>query len=210
MKKIIDTILVFVAVVAVSLAIVNYFYPFFGGNENEVGGSNNEMDIAEQTLTTYVIPPKIAKALTTKEPEEFVKMETPMSGVSSNFCTSAEVDENGYLVLALNEKQKRDWADFAMELINDAKEVKDIEISSDYTKVTVKWSASADNSITSLYATIECLTMQLLNGKDPETLQVEYTVIDKYTDEILLHAIHPYDKTSYGTKDGKFHINERC
>lgn len=207
MKKTIDTILVFVAVIAISLAIVNYFYPFFGGNENEVGGSNNEMDIAEQTLTTYVIPPKIAKALTTKEPEEFVKMETPMSGVSSNFCTSAEVDENGYLVLTLNEKQKQDWVDFEMKFINDAK-ASNVDISSDYTKMIVKWSASFDNSISSLLALGGCLTMQLLDGLEPETLQVEYMVVDNNSGDVLLQAFWPYDKIDYGVKDGEFHIND--
>ena len=71
MKKTIDTILVFFAVIAISLAIINHFYPFVKENENVVDEINNVPDTAEQTLTTYVIPPKIAKALTTKEPSEF-------------------------------------------------------------------------------------------------------------------------------------------
>ena len=206
MKKTIDTMLVFVAVIAISLAIINHFYPFVKDNENVVDEINNVPDTAEQTLTTYVIPPKIAKALTTHEPSEFVKMETPMAGVSSDFCTSAEVNEKGYLVLTLNEKQKQDWVDFEMKFINDAN-ASNVDISSDYTKMTVQWSASVDNSISSLFSLGSCLTMQLLNGLEPETLQVEYVVVDSNSGEILLQAIWPYDKIDYGVKDGEFHIN---
>ena len=133
-------------------------------------------------------------------------LENPVPGISKDFCTKSEVDEKGNLVLYLNEKQKQDWTDFVMKFINDAKEVSDMEISSDYTKMTVKWSDSSNNSVVALLALSSCPPMQLLKGQDSKVSGVEFTLIDKYTDEVIIEALYPYDRVFYGiNKYGEFY-----
>ncbi|MBQ7935196.1 MAG: hypothetical protein IJ333_02455 [Clostridia bacterium] len=160
-------------------------------------------DVPSVSYTEYKLSPDICQRLLGVTPEDFFSQPYPFSW-TEDFRTYSKLDENGNLILRLNEQQKRDWRNQYTDEIAVAK-THGIKISADYTYMTT-WSymETIDSDITASILALRGLEInQLLNGQDPAELQITFVVMDAGTQTPVYTALWPIDEVKYTSGEYK-------
>lgn len=145
-----------------------------------------------QDTYTYVIPEAICKLCFSRSPQEFC--ETLDAPEPPLMFESYTVDRNGNLIIVATEKQKKAWKK-RMSIFRGQKS--GIEISDDYTKITVDY--YKDDFTAIIEALPYCANMQVLSGKNGNDILIECFLLGN-EGEILSHSVFP-------TQDGSFSWN---
>ena len=154
-------------------------------------------DVPSVSYTEYQLPTDICEQLFAVTPEEFFKQPLDFSW-TEDFRTYSKLNKKGYLVLRLNEQQKEDWRQRYAVRIGVAKS-REIEISSDYTRMTTwSYAETIDSDITAAFLAMDGLIInQLLDGQDPVALQVTFTVMDAGTQCPVYSVLWPMEEARY-------------
>lgn len=161
-----------------------------------------------QLRTTYKLPPNICLALFGCEPDQFFDWELDYYTPDNDFRKHAKVDENGNLILRLNNKDKeifRNEKNWGIG-IDDLKKRDNIKISADYSKITIYCYAETA-SVDLLYVTFGVSSLaveQVLNNRDPATISVEIIVKDAVTKDTAYAVSWPEETFRFSSKDYSF------
>ena len=155
----------------------------------------------QSQVNKYVLSPFVCEAMLGVTPSDFVASDGADSFIGNNYL-NANVNDDGDLVLTLNDSQVDFWKSniFSLRILsgitgddlglgvelkqpdNSIEEIfleeahkSEIEISNDYTKITVPRSG---NRFYYNYAVGGCVAMQCFDGKSRSEIKVEYVELD--------------------------------
>lgn len=163
----------------------------------------------EEERMTYVLPPKIALALFGCEPEEFFDYPYNYGDDScEDFRNHASIDQDGNLVLRLTFDQILKDMEVVYSDLEGLDELEEVEISEDYTSITITGNR---DEVLYVYgyelgvATIfDMAKHQLYGGKDPGTISVTFTIVDKNSGQTVYTATWPDEKIVLDPKTWNF------
>lgn len=157
--------------------------------------------------TTYVLPPEISLAIFGCEPSEFAYWELDIYSSTEDFREKAFVDVEGNLVLRLNEQQKEAFRNKNWGISVDyLRKSENIQIAKDYTQVTILgYKETIVEDLTNIaFGYSSFLIEQLLTGKEPSTISVEFIIKDGVTGKTVYSVVAPGEAFSFGSKDYEF------
>ncbi len=134
--------------------------------------------------------PQLCKAYFDCLPEEF-------NSVNQNFYGRSMLSKKGNLKLILNETELENWAESFDLYIKDAIS-NGIVISNNFTKISFETyketlSSKSSSSVMALYG---CAVNQILDGKEPNDIIINYVIIDAGNKKELLNLTWPnFDST---------------
>jgi len=180
MRKILTILFVFVSILA--------FTGCSGGEEH-----------------TYVVPPKACNTLFSNSPEDVVLFKDESPWIDGNYV-SMEEDEDGNLVIVLNDKHVEHWREEILDIFKkineaDAQYGLGVYLSEDYTEM--KYYTNKDvydvSAIGIGLIFPYCGILQMLDGVDPNEWYVDIKVIDVDTGITVKEGRLPDDK-KFGVK----------
>ncbi len=117
---------------------------------------------------------------------------------TEDFRTYSRLEDNGDLLLRLNEQQKNDWWNHYNEAIQLVKD-RGVEVASDYTKVTLRGykETIASMMMPVIFAMRGFHVRQVLNGTEADEVQIEVVVIDAGTDDVVYSVVQPQEPLHY-------------
>jgi len=166
-KKSVLTIVCIILALCMLTAFIAIFIPYYREN------------IAR---TTYVLPPKLTKALFDSSPDEFLFRYLPWYDECEDYRHHAYVDSSGNLVLKLTKNQENARLNMFGDRVTYAKSI-GIDVSYDNTTVTCNFFAGDFSSSYPLLLNYELAFRQLFDGRDPSTIDVKLIIIDAGTHE---------------------------
>ena len=154
----------------------------------------------------YRLPSLLCSNLFGCSPEEFLETDAALYISKNDFRTNAEVDEDGNLILQLNDAQVEDWIKFYLSdgHLAKADNSETIEISSDYKEATVY--CYQDTVLSDVPTAIgSCRSMalyQIISGIDPNEVSVKVTLINPVTKNLVYSFDYPVkEKISLGLEE---------
>ena len=178
---------------------------FIGANTyekpEEIYVAPHSEDLPGVTYTEYRMSSDTCVLLFGRPADEFFSRPYDFSW-TEDFRTYSRLEDNGDLMLRLNDQQKNDWWERHGKEINQANDV-GVEISSNYTKITLR--GYKETMGTLVHAAIVSLrglhVRQVLNGTQPGQTKVEIVVIDAGTDDIVYSVVDPQEKLHYSYEE---------
>ena len=106
----------------------------------------------------------------------------------SDNVVSAKLDENSYLLLTLTEQDEENWLSPLQPFFATLKTTEGVEISADYKKITLNcYQETIHEMVINISPAIPyCYMRQLFSGIDPETINIELTILDAGTGEVKI------------------------
>ncbi len=167
--------------------------------DEPVKSSTNDLKISNPaeggSTTTFKISTDGCLILFGYTAQEFVPIADTFGTWTDDFCETAVLDNDGYLLLTLNERQQKEWQDAWRPYVDKAKKCERIMLSEDYTEITLigYQETIADDWLTFNCAYEWCVINQFLSSKDADSIRIEYTIIDGGTKEIKFQCTRPTD-----------------
>jgi len=137
--------------------------------------NQNTEKTSEPERTTYVLPPKIVKALFNCSVEEFFSTYRETYQYVEDYRKHASVDKEGNLVLRLTKEQEEVTLYRLNDCLGRARSA-GIEISDDYTYVSYVCTSSEFFKNYPFLLHYELCFRQLFSGKDPATISITYNI----------------------------------
>jgi len=159
--------------------------------------------------TTYVIPPKICRALFWgAEPETFFDEYYPFYESCEDFREHATIDRDGNLVLRLTTEQKEAFIDFGDSGIEETRKTPGIYISKDLKELTLTGYEEDVKEIIwnklPLTTVFDMASRQLINGVEPSKISVTVKIVDIATGETVYKAVWPEESFEFVFEDLDF------
>jgi|GEM_PF-1048412 len=152
--------------------------------------NQNTEKTSEPERTTYVLPPKIVKALFNCSVEEFFSTYRETYQYVEDYRKHASVDKEGNLVLRLTKEQEEVTLYRLNDCLGRARSA-GIEISDDYTYVSYVCTSSEFFKNYPFLLHYELCFRQLFSGKDPATISITYNIIAKTTKKVICNSTFP-------------------
>ena len=167
----------------------------------------------------YTISPKACATLFSCSPAEFCEQAGKDTELQGGY-TYARVDRNGNLILVLDNSELESWVFWDREFLSHMQRVTNTSsegngyiglfpnkedfmngagnsgfaVSDDYSKVTVEYNAD----LTYLFMVLpSCVKMQIAEGKDMETIKIEFVFEGEDEGEIQYQSVWPDDDKIY-------------
>jgi uncharacterized protein YpmB len=139
------------------------------------------------TSKKYVFSEKACAMVFSSTPKDLAKTKGSNLHWTDDFCVSATVDKNDNLVIVMTKEQVQNFRDFASTYISEALMYEEIEISSDYKKVTVTTTNERmfECSFMANLAVSSCSIVQFCDGTSPEKIDVLLTYINADSGEVI-------------------------
>ncbi|MBQ1272356.1 MAG: hypothetical protein IIY12_02530 [Clostridia bacterium] len=156
--------------------------------------------------TKYTLNEAQTQAVMGKTPSEFISNPRPKTEKNDwlglVFCEKAKLDD-GNLVFYMNDKQKSQWKSSKdiQKRVNKARTNGNISFSSDYTSMTIRcYRETLEETITiGMDAARAFLVFQLMNGVEPDLLNVEITLVDAGTEKTVTTWSYNPENTTVAT-----------
>ena len=179
--------IIFGSVVAIALLFVLFIYIFL------------------KQFTICIISPDICKQLSPNTPEQFVMVEGKYSAFEGNYLF-ATVLKNGNLLVIVSDEQKKNIIEDSEESLQknwSAYITDDVQISDNYSKVTTKCylEQANDRVIYSILMVEGCLYHQILDGKKPDEISVQYEIYDSKTEELKFSSDYPKESMGFSVAE---------
>ncbi len=140
-----------------------------------------------------------------KNPDGFFDTFYDYYNYCEDFRDNAEI-KDGNLILNLTKWQERCKLLYSDYELKKFEKIDGVEIDDDYTELTIKGTETRLREIVweemPLYIVNDMANRQLFSGKEPETIKVTLTLIDKETEDIIYTATWP-DEVIHITFDEK-------
>lgn len=158
--------------------------------------------------TTYVISPKMSRALFGSTPEKFFNVYYSWYDSCEDYRKYATIDKKGNLVLSLTKEQENAMLEYEDANLEYADNLPGVEIADDYTSITITGDKPHIEKILfeelSVLFSNDMSNRQLFSGKDPSTISVTVTIIEESTNKVLYKAVWPNEPIKLSTKDWQF------
>ena len=149
------------------------------------------------SLNTFVIPSSIAEYVVGDTPASFVENKGHDTFFEGNFAYS-KVDKDNNLILKLTDSQ---LDNLKLKLISEISNAKQkYHISKNYDKITVRTyrETAVDDMVMSLGMVYSCAMYQLLNEIEPQSIKVEWYLIDAGNGTVLDSLFWPGNSSDVG------------
>lgn len=150
----------------------------------------------ELSVHEYIVDEKTCQSFFRCSPDEFVKKDLEMTWVNENLLSSSS--SNGYLVLILNEENKKYWETFINEQIANKRKAEQedgcgFDVNKDYTKLTFTVPDEATIGVAiNIVSFVPYLgIMQMLKGTEPQNWHVDVEIVNANTGKVVNQMFFP-------------------
>lgn len=166
--------------------------------------NQNTEKASEPERTTYVLPPKIVKALFNCSVNDFFSSDFTFYKYCEDYRTDATIDKDGNLVLRLTKEQEEGMLTWLNDCVGRARSA-GIEISDDFTHLTYVCTMEEFFSNCPFLMHYELGFRQLFSGKDPALISVRYTIIAKTTKKVICDISFPENEINVDGNDPEWY-----
>ena len=149
----------------------------------------------EEERMTYVLTPQMVSAFFGVELEDFFNAPVDWNGACEDFRNHASIDQDGNLVLRLTFDQILKDMEVVYSDLEGLDELEEVEISEDYTSITI--TGNRDEVLyvygheLGIWTIVDMAKHQLYGGRDPGTISVTFTIVDKNSGQTVYTGTWP-------------------